>query len=107
MGAFPRLATRRGPGARGGARVSAQTDDIILRALAEDAPWGDVTSEAFLPESATASAALVAREPGVFSGGEVFARVFALVDPDTTVELGLDDGEPFAAGAVLARVAGP
>ncbi|MCS0498034.1 carboxylating nicotinate-nucleotide diphosphorylase [Protaetiibacter mangrovi] len=87
--------------------MSAQTDDIILRALAEDAPWGDVTSEAFLPESATASAALVAREPGVFSGGEVFARVFALVDPDTTVELGLDDGEPFAAGAVLARVAGP
>ncbi len=86
--------------------MSAQVDDIILRALAEDAPWGDVTSEAFLPTGATASAALVAREPGVLSGIEVFARVFELVDEDTTVELGLDDGEPFAAGAVLARVAG-
>ncbi len=86
--------------------MSAQVDDIILRALAEDAPWGDVTSEAFLPTGATASAALVAREPGVLSGIEVFARVFELVDDDTTVELGLDDGEPFAAGAVLARVAG-
>lgn len=86
--------------------MTAQLDDIILRALAEDAPWGDVTSEAFLPADATASAALVAREPGVFSGGEVFARVFALVDPDTTVEVGLDDGEPFTAGALLARVAG-
>ncbi len=86
--------------------MSAQIDDIIRRALAEDAPWGDVTSEVFLPEDATASAALVAREPGVLSGGEVFARVFELLDPDTTVELGLDDGEPFATGSVLARVDG-
>ena len=81
-------------------------DDIIERALAEDAPWGDMTSEAFLPESATASATLNAREPGVFSGALVFARVFELVDPDTVVELALEDGEPFPAGAVLARVDG-
>lgn len=86
--------------------MSAQIDDIIARALAEDAPWGDVTSEAFIPVGATASAALVAREDGVFSGGEVFARVFELVDADTTIEVGLADGEPFAAGAVLARVEG-
>lgn len=86
--------------------MSAQIDDIIRRALAEDAPWGDVTSEAFIPEGATASAALVAREAGVFSGGAVFARVFELVDAETTIELGLDDGEPFEPGAVLARVDG-
>jgi nicotinate-nucleotide pyrophosphorylase (carboxylating) len=86
--------------------MSDQLDDIIRRALAEDAPWGDVTSEVFLPEGATASASLVAREPGVFSGGGVFARTFELVDADTTVELALDDGEPFATGAVLARVDG-
>ena len=81
-------------------------DDIIERALAEDAPWGDITSEAFLPESATASATLNAREPGIFSGALVFARVFELVDPEVVVELALEDGEPFAAGAVLARVDG-
>ena len=55
-------------------------DDIIRGALAEDAPWGDVTSETFLPETAQATAALVAREPGVLSGIEVFARVFELAD---------------------------
>lgn len=86
--------------------MSDQLDDIIRRALAEDAPWGDVTSEVFLPADATASAALIAREPGVFSGGEVFARTFEIVDADSTVELGLDDGEPFDTGAVLARVDG-
>jgi nicotinate-nucleotide pyrophosphorylase (carboxylating) len=81
-------------------------DDIIKRALVEDAPWGDVTSEAFLPEEATASATLNARESGVFSGALVFARVFELVDPEVVVELALDDGEPFATGATLARVDG-
>ncbi|QEO10272.1 carboxylating nicotinate-nucleotide diphosphorylase [Protaetiibacter larvae] len=86
--------------------MNARIDDIIRGALAEDAPWGDVTSEVFLPAGSTASAILEAREPGVFSGGAVFARTFELVDADTTVELGLEDGEPFAAGAVLARVDG-
>jgi len=81
-------------------------DDIIKRALVEDAPWGDITSEAFLPEEATATATLNARESGVFSGALVFARVFELVDPEVVVELALDDGEPFATGATLARVDG-
>jgi nicotinate-nucleotide pyrophosphorylase (carboxylating) len=81
-------------------------DDIIRRALDEDAPWGDLTSEVFLPADARATAALVAREPGVFSGADVFARVFELVDPATRVEVIAGDGERFAAGAVLARVEG-
>jgi nicotinate-nucleotide pyrophosphorylase (carboxylating) len=85
---------------------SALIDEIIQRALAEDAPWGDVTSETFLPASTRAVASLIAREPGVLSGGEIFARTFALVDADTTVELALDDGEIFDAGATLARVSG-
>lgn len=81
-------------------------DDIIRRALDEDAPWGDLTSEVFLPADARATAALVAREPGVFSGAGVFARVFELVDPATRVEVIVGDGEPFETGTVLARVDG-
>ncbi|MGB3910696.1 MAG: carboxylating nicotinate-nucleotide diphosphorylase [Pseudolysinimonas sp.] len=81
-------------------------DDIIQRALDEDAPWGDLTSEVFLPADARATAALVAREPGVFSGADVFARVFGLVDPATTVELLVADGGRFEVGTVLARVEG-
>jgi nicotinate-nucleotide pyrophosphorylase (carboxylating) len=81
-------------------------DDIIRRALDEDAPWGDLTSEVFLPVGARATADLVAREPGVFSGANVFARVFELVDPATRVELIVGDGDRFEAGTVLARVEG-
>jgi nicotinate-nucleotide pyrophosphorylase (carboxylating) len=81
-------------------------DDIIRRALEEDAPWGDLTSEVFLPAEARATAALVAREPGVFSGARVFERVFQLVEAGTRVELLVGDGERFEAGTVLARVEG-
>lgn len=81
-------------------------DDVIRRALDEDAPWGDLTSEVFLPADARATAALVARESGVLSGIAVFTRVFEIVDADTRALPLARDGERFAAGAELARVDG-
>ncbi len=79
----------------------------VAAALEEDAPWGDLTSVAFLAEGATADVALVARTPGVFSGGEVFAAAFRLTDPAIEVTLRVPDGTPFEPGAVLATVSGP
>ncbi|WP_431807008.1 carboxylating nicotinate-nucleotide diphosphorylase [Microbacterium paraoxydans] len=79
---------------------------VVGAALEEDAPWGDLTSATLLPADATATADLVAREPGVFSGGEVFAAAFTLTDPDVTVDLHVGDGDAFAAGDVLATVTG-
>lgn len=81
-------------------------DNVILMALAEDAPWGDITSEAFVPETATATAVLNAREPGVASGLEIFARTFLLVDTQAEVTLHLSDGDTFTTGQQLASVSG-
>ncbi|HET8926260.1 MAG TPA: carboxylating nicotinate-nucleotide diphosphorylase [Microbacterium sp.] len=82
-------------------------DRVVAVALEEDAPWGDLTSTAFLPAEAAASADLVAREDGVLSGGEVFAAAFRLTDPTIHVALLVEDGAFFRAGDVLARVSGP
>jgi nicotinate-nucleotide pyrophosphorylase (carboxylating) len=82
-------------------------DDVIRRALEEDAPWGDITSEAFLPAESRAAASLVAREAGVLSGLGVFARVFELVDETIAVTVLARDGEPLTPGTVLATVEGP
>jgi nicotinate-nucleotide pyrophosphorylase (carboxylating) len=79
---------------------------VVGAALEEDAPWGDLTSAALIPEDATATADLVAREPGVFSGGSVFTAAFALTDPHLDVDLHVGDGDAFAAGDVLASVSG-
>ncbi|MCT1478531.1 carboxylating nicotinate-nucleotide diphosphorylase [Microbacterium sp. p3-SID336] len=80
---------------------------VVGAALEEDAPWGDLTSTTLLPAGATATADLVAREPGVFSGGEVFAAAFSLTDPEVTVDLHVGDGDAFVAEDVLATVTGP
>jgi nicotinate-nucleotide pyrophosphorylase (carboxylating) len=85
----------------------ATIDRTVAAALEEDAPWGDLTSEYLIVETAQAHADLVAREAGVFSGGEVFAAAFRLTDPRIEVELVVEDGEWFEPGAVLAVVSGP
>ncbi len=79
---------------------------VVGAALEEDAPWGDLTSTTLLPADATATADLVARESGVFSGGEVFTAAFLLTDPALAVDLHVGDGDEFAAGDVLASVSG-
>ncbi|WP_127475724.1 carboxylating nicotinate-nucleotide diphosphorylase [Microbacterium sulfonylureivorans] len=85
----------------------ATIDRVVAAALEEDAPWGDLTSEYLIVETASARADLVARERGVFSGGEVFAAAFRLTDPRIEVQLVVEDGEWFEPGAVLAVVTGP
>ncbi|WP_349864285.1 carboxylating nicotinate-nucleotide diphosphorylase [Leifsonia sp. WHRI 6310E] len=82
-------------------------ETVVRAALVEDAPWGDLTSQLLIPESAYATARLVAREPGTFAGGEVFAAAMTLTDPAIEVVLERADGEEFAAGDTLATVSGP
>lgn len=82
-------------------------ETVVQAALVEDAPWGDVTSELLIPESATATARLVAREAGTFAGGEVFAAAMTLTDPSIAVDVHVGDGTAFAAGDALATVTGP
>jgi len=80
---------------------------VVQAALVEDAPWGDVTSQLLIPETASATARLVAREPGTFAGGEVFAAAMTLTDPSIEVTLHVPDGAAFAAGDALATATGP
>lgn len=81
--------------------------EVVQRALDEDAPWGDVTSEYLIPEHASATAILNAREDGVFAGADVFAAAFELTDPSIDVQLLVSDGQRFTAGQQLAKVTGP
>jgi nicotinate-nucleotide pyrophosphorylase (carboxylating) len=84
-----------------------QIQRVVDMALDEDAPFGDLTSQTLVPETAVAHADLVAREPGVFAGAEVFAIAMTTLDPSVTVTQHAGDGERFETGAVLATVTGP
>jgi len=48
--------------------LAAEVEELVTRALAEDLGEGDVTSEATVPEEATARARIVQKEPGVVFG---------------------------------------
>jgi nicotinate-nucleotide pyrophosphorylase (carboxylating) len=84
-----------------------QIQRVVEMALDEDAPFGDLTSQTLVPSTAVARADLVAREPGVFAGAEVFAVAMTTLDPTVKVTLEASDGDRFDAGAVLAHVEGP
>lgn len=84
-----------------------QIDAVLETAYAEDVPFGDLTSETFVPAHAHARAELRARQPGVLSGTEVFARAMRHREPRAAVELCADDGVRFGADETLAVVTGP
>jgi len=84
-----------------------QIQRVVDMALDEDAPFGDLTSQTLVPAAAVARADLVAREPGVLAGAEVFAIAMTTLDDDVVVTLHAADGDSFEKGDVLARVEGP
>lgn len=83
-----------------------EIETAVRAALVEDAPWGDLTSSALFVTPVRAQATLVAREHGVFSGGDVFRAAFELVDARVAVTGVVPDGSAFGPGDVLARVDG-
>lgn len=80
---------------------------IVRMALLEDAPWGDLTSETLIPATATITAHLVSREPGVLCGEDLVTAAFTLTDPSISTEFRVFDGQAFAAQSVLATIHGP
>ncbi|MGD2044753.1 MAG: carboxylating nicotinate-nucleotide diphosphorylase [Gemmatimonadota bacterium] len=83
-------------------------DGLLSAALTEDlGEAGDVTSDATIPEDATALAHLVARSAGCVAGLGVALRVFTLLDDSVEVGALVGDGDFVEAGTVLASVSGP
>lgn len=81
-------------------------DALVRMALLEDAPWGDITSEALVPSDQQISVQLVAREEGVLCGEDIFSCAMSLAGP-VTVRFVKHDSEPFSTGDALAVVSGP
>lgn len=81
-------------------------EEIIRRALREDAPGGDVTTISLFSETDTGSARLIAKSPGVIAGMAVAAEVFYSLQPDFVFDAQHRDGEHVNTGDVIARLRG-
>lgn len=78
-------------------------EPVVRLALAEDlGRAGDVTAAACIPEGARMKAAFVARKPGVLAGIDAVRLAVLALDPEARIDLCLQDGAAFDAGAVLA-----
>lgn len=86
--------------------VQLQMDEHIRAALAEDAPFGDVSTAAIMPEPHPGRVQLIAKARGVIAGLSVFSRVFSLLDPQTTVMPLVADGDVVTSGLHVATVEG-
>lgn len=81
-------------------------DPLLLLALTEDIGTGDVTSQAVVPESATAKANIVARQDLVVCGIPVVARLLALYRAQVQLEAQQVEGKHIRQGEVIATLSG-
>lgn len=82
-------------------------DRIVEAALAEDLPWGDLTTDNLIPAGVTARAEAVVKAEGILAGLPVFERVFTRLDPAVRVRPCCQDGAPVRRGDVVAVIEGP
>ncbi|MGY6499145.1 MAG: carboxylating nicotinate-nucleotide diphosphorylase [Microcella sp.] len=79
---------------------------VVAAALAEDAPWGDISGESSIPASVTARAELASREAGVLAGTDCIVEAFRQADPSAEITLHLRDGAPLEPRIHIATVSG-
>ena len=76
----------------------------VEAALAEDRAFEDATTLATVPPTLRGTARFLAKEPGVLAGLEVAREAFRVFDGAAALRAGVEDGEVFEAGTVLAEV---
>lgn len=84
-----------------------QIDKIVLNALEEDMPYGDVTTDNLIPEEDVTEAKFIAKADGVIAGMPVAARVFELIDSRISIEILKNDGDKVSKGDIIAILNGP
>lgn len=79
---------------------------FVSAALKEDVGPGDITCASVVPETATLSAVLSARDTAIICGMPLARAFFMALDPNCTFEAVVNDGAIAAQGDVIAAISG-
>ena len=79
---------------------------IIANAIREDVGDGDHSSLACIPHSVTGKAKLLVKDEGILAGVDFAKEVFTYVDPDITIDVQIEDGNPVKYGDIAFYVTG-
>ena len=78
---------------------------LVMNALAEDIHDGDITTRSIFLENKSATAEVIAREPMILCGLDVFQEVFKKLDAMVTFSSGkFSDGDEVLAGEIIIKV---
>ncbi len=83
-----------------------EIDPIIDRALEEDMPGGDITSENIIPPDSNSTAVFIAKGDGVIAGMPIVRRVFQKIDASILFTELKHDGAFIKSGTKLAKLEG-
>jgi len=83
-----------------------EIDRIIVNAIREDIPSGDITTDNIIDENARSKAYMIAKDTGVIAGLDVAKRVFELLDDSTVFEKMVQDGQVVKYGDIIAKIEG-
>lgn len=81
-------------------------DKIIMEALKEDIPFGDITADYTINPGSRANAVLIARQDAVIAGLFIFERVFKLLDESSTFLRKVEEGCHVKSGDVFLEFEG-
>lgn len=82
-------------------------NDIVMNALKEDMPLGDITTDNIISESNSSKAEFLAKQDAVIAGLEVAQHVFEILDSRVKFTALIKDGDNVRKGDIIARVSGP
>lgn len=85
--------------------LTAEIEENVSRALAEDIGSGDLTAS-LVPEHAVAAATVISREPAILCGTHWFDACFRKLEPGTGIQWHAQDGEAVNAGKTLCELRG-
>src|SRR5437762_8685921 len=93
-------------------RPPQELEALVERALAEDAPTGDITAALVVPEGATCRAELRAKATGIVAGTAAAQAAFDVAAHQDSlgpvrVEWRTHDGDEAKSGDVVATISGP
>lgn len=81
-------------------------EPIVRAALAEDLPWGDITTDTLIDRSWRAHGKIIAKTNGVIAGLPVMASAFSTVDSHISFNALCEDGTSVQAGDIIASLSG-
>lgn len=81
-------------------------DGVVMGALKEDMPLGDITTDFLIDSKSVSKAVFLAKQEGIIAGLDVCERVFKLIDENVNFKRLIEDGTYVERGTIIAEVEG-